>query len=119
MKLYVGLDVSLATTAICLIDEHGPQVKMTCAASDPQAIDGTAAPCQAGSADRVGERTALEMADPSASNPRSACACLERPAVGESRQTGPNAALARPEDCPRLQATTIEAGKTHGSWRPS
>lgn len=38
MKLYVGLDVSLATTAICVIDEHGQQVKMTCAASDPQAI---------------------------------------------------------------------------------
>ncbi len=38
MKLYVGLDVSLATTAICVIDEHGRQVKMTAAASDPQAI---------------------------------------------------------------------------------
>jgi transposase len=29
--------MSLATT-ICVIDEHGRQVKMTCAASDPQAI---------------------------------------------------------------------------------
>jgi hypothetical protein len=38
MKLYVGLDVSLATTAICVIDEHGRRVKMTAAASDPQAI---------------------------------------------------------------------------------
>jgi transposase len=38
MKLYVGLDVSLVTTAICVIDEHGRQVKMTSAASDPQAI---------------------------------------------------------------------------------
>jgi transposase len=38
MKFYVGLDVSLATTAICVIDEHGRQVKMTCAASDPHAI---------------------------------------------------------------------------------
>ena len=28
-------------------------------------------------------------------------------------------ALARPGDCARLQATTIEAGKRHGSWRPS
>ena len=35
MKLYVGLDVSLATTAICVIDEHGRQVKMTSAGSDP------------------------------------------------------------------------------------
>ena len=38
MKLYVGLDVSLATTAICVIDEYGRKVKMTCATSDPQAI---------------------------------------------------------------------------------
>jgi transposase len=38
MKFYIGLDVSLARTAICVIDEHGRQVKMTCATSDPQAI---------------------------------------------------------------------------------
>jgi hypothetical protein len=38
IKFYVGLDVSLETTAICVIDEHGRQVEITGAASDPQAI---------------------------------------------------------------------------------
>jgi transposase len=38
MKLYVGFDVSFATTAISVIDEHGRRVKMTAVASDPQAI---------------------------------------------------------------------------------
>ena len=65
MKLYVGLDVSLATTAICVIDEHGRQVKMTCRGVGPASDrDGPAPPCQEGGADRVGERTALDLADP-------------------------------------------------------
>jgi hypothetical protein len=65
MKFYVGLDVSLATKAICVIDEHGQQVKMTYAASEPTSDrGGPAPPCQEGGTDRVGERTALDLAHP-------------------------------------------------------
>ncbi len=35
---YVGLDVSLETTAVCVIDEQGRLITATSAASDPQAI---------------------------------------------------------------------------------
>lgn len=38
MKHYVGLDVSLETTAICVIDDHRQPIQMTSTASDPQAI---------------------------------------------------------------------------------
>ena len=38
MKHYVGLDVSLETTAICVIDDQGQVISTTSAASDPQAI---------------------------------------------------------------------------------
>ena len=38
MKYYVGLDVSLATTAICAVDEDGAIIKEGVAASDPDEI---------------------------------------------------------------------------------
>lgn len=38
MKHYVGLDVSLESTAICVIDDHGRTLETTSAPSDPQAI---------------------------------------------------------------------------------
>jgi transposase len=38
MKYYIGLDVSLATTAICAIDESGAIIKEGLAASDPDEI---------------------------------------------------------------------------------
>ena len=38
MKYYVGLDVSLATTAICAVDEGGAIIKEGVAASDPDEI---------------------------------------------------------------------------------
>jgi transposase len=38
MKYYVGLDVSLATTAICAVDENGAIIKEGVAASDPEEI---------------------------------------------------------------------------------
>jgi len=38
MRLFVGLDVSLAKTAICVISEHGKIVKETQAASEPEAL---------------------------------------------------------------------------------
>jgi transposase len=41
MKYYVGLDVSLATTAICTVDENGAIIREGVAASDPS---GGAAP---------------------------------------------------------------------------
>jgi transposase len=36
MDLYIGLDVSLASTAICVVSEHGKVVKETTAASEPE-----------------------------------------------------------------------------------
>lgn len=38
MKLFIGLDVSLAKTAVCVINEHGKIVKEAQVLSDPQAI---------------------------------------------------------------------------------
>lgn len=38
MRLFVGLDVSLAKTTICVISEHGKIVKETQAASEPEAL---------------------------------------------------------------------------------
>ena len=38
MKLYVGLDVSLKSTSICVVDESGKTVKEMTAASEPEAI---------------------------------------------------------------------------------
>ena len=38
MKYYIGLDVSLATTAICAVDENGAIIKEGVAASDPDEI---------------------------------------------------------------------------------
>lgn len=38
MKLFVGLDVSLAKTAICVISEHGKVQKEAGVASDPDAL---------------------------------------------------------------------------------
>ncbi len=37
MKLFVGLDVSLAKTAICVISEHGKILKEAEVTSDPEA----------------------------------------------------------------------------------
>lgn len=38
MKFYIGLDVSLEETAICIVDETGETVKETVAASEPEAL---------------------------------------------------------------------------------
>ncbi len=38
MRLFVGLDVSLATTAACVLSEHGRIVKEAEVASEPEAI---------------------------------------------------------------------------------
>jgi transposase len=38
MKLFIGLDVSLAKTAICVVSEHGKVVKETQIASEPEAL---------------------------------------------------------------------------------
>ena len=38
MKCYIGLDVSLATTVICAVDENGAIIKEGVAASDPDEI---------------------------------------------------------------------------------
>ena len=38
MKLFVGLDVSLEKTAICVINEHGKIVREAQAASEPEVL---------------------------------------------------------------------------------
>lgn len=38
MKLFIGLDVSLAKTAVCVLDEHGRIVKEAETSSDPEAL---------------------------------------------------------------------------------
>lgn len=38
MRLFVGLDVSLAKTAICVISEHGKILKETQVTSEPEAL---------------------------------------------------------------------------------
>ena len=38
MKLFVGLDVSLEKTAICVVSEHGKIVREAQAASEPEAL---------------------------------------------------------------------------------
>ena len=38
MKLFIGLDVSLAKTAVCVINEHGKIAKEAQVSSNPQAI---------------------------------------------------------------------------------
>ncbi len=38
MKLFVGLDVSLDKTSICVISEHGKIVREAQAASEPEAL---------------------------------------------------------------------------------
>ncbi len=40
MRLFVGLDVSLAKTAVCVISEHGKIEKEAQAASEPEALAG-------------------------------------------------------------------------------
>ncbi len=42
MRLFVGLDVSLAKTAVCVVSEHGKIVKEAQVASEPEAIAGFA-----------------------------------------------------------------------------
>lgn len=73
MKYYVGLDVSLETTAICVIDGQERTLEMTSASSDPHAI----AEVQHRHA-KKGVRIVLECAAPSrpsaSSSARSAAA---------------------------------------------
>ena len=38
MRLFVGLDVSLAKTAICVVSEHGKVVKEAQVASEPEEL---------------------------------------------------------------------------------
>jgi len=38
MKLFIGLDVSLAKTAACVLDEHGRIIKEVEVASEPEAL---------------------------------------------------------------------------------
>lgn len=42
MKQYVGLDVSLEQTAVCIVDEHGKALWRGKCASTPEAIAGSA-----------------------------------------------------------------------------
>tara|TARA_R110002110_G_scaffold45728_9_gene139155 strand:- start:9171 stop:9551 length:381 start_codon:yes stop_codon:yes gene_type:complete len=42
MKLFIGLDMSLAKTAVCVIDDHGRIMKDTQVASEPEALSGFA-----------------------------------------------------------------------------
>ena len=38
MEMYIGLDVSLASTAICVVSAHGKVIKETAAASEPEEL---------------------------------------------------------------------------------
>ena len=38
MEMYIGLDVSLASTAICAVSAHGKVIKETTAASEPEEL---------------------------------------------------------------------------------
>ena len=38
MKLFVGMDVSLAMTAICVVSEHGKIIEEAEAASEPEVL---------------------------------------------------------------------------------
>ena len=42
MKLFIGLDVSLAKTAVCVVNEHGKFVKETEVVSEQEALSGFA-----------------------------------------------------------------------------
>ena len=53
MKMYVGLDVSMRSTSICVVDETGKIVKETKASTEPQAIAGAVAAWK-GSIERIG-----------------------------------------------------------------
>ncbi|TDE34950.1 hypothetical protein [Antarcticimicrobium sediminis] len=39
MDLYIGLDVSLASTAICVLSSHGQVIKETTALSAPEELE--------------------------------------------------------------------------------
>jgi len=39
MDLYIGLDVSLASTAICVVSSHGKVIRETIAASEPEELE--------------------------------------------------------------------------------
>lgn len=39
MELYIGLDVSLASTAICVVSSHGKVIRETTAASEPEDLE--------------------------------------------------------------------------------
>lgn len=45
MKCYVGLDVSLAETAVCMLDREGSIALGACVATQPQAIAGVLRRC--------------------------------------------------------------------------
>lgn len=55
MKLFVGLDVSLEDTHVCVVDETGKRVREACVMSEPEAITAMLEPYQ----DRI-ERVGLE-----------------------------------------------------------
>lgn len=38
MDLFIGLDVSLASTAVCVLNAHGKVMKETTVASEPEAL---------------------------------------------------------------------------------
>lgn len=38
MELFIGLDVSLASTAICVLNVHGKEVKEATVASEPESL---------------------------------------------------------------------------------
>jgi len=40
MNMFIGLDVSLASTAICVLDAHGKAVRETTVASEPETLAG-------------------------------------------------------------------------------
>ena len=40
MKTFIGIDVSLASSAVCVLDEHGQVLKRAQIASEPEALVG-------------------------------------------------------------------------------
>ncbi len=56
MELYVGMDVSLKETSICVVDDNGEMVSEGTVISEPPAI-ATFIKAKAGSAKRIGLET--------------------------------------------------------------
>ena len=78
---YVGLDVSLETTSICVIDDAGAIIWRGKCSSDPDAIAATVRPaCPRRSTGWSGDRTAVQLADAQLAPTRRARGLHGRPA---------------------------------------